>query len=49
MPVTITPNLAWLLLLVAGLLEIVWARSMKASHGFTKHDFNRTHTSGGGA
>ena len=39
MPVTITPNLAWLLLLVAGLLEIVWALSMKASHGFTKHHF----------
>ncbi len=39
MPVTITPNLAWLLLLVAGLLEIVWAVSMKASHGFTKHHF----------
>ncbi len=39
MPVTTTPNLAWLLLLVAGLLEIVWAVSMKASHGFTKHHF----------
>ena len=39
MPVTITPNLAWLLLLVAGLLEIVWALSMKASHGYTKHHF----------
>jgi quaternary ammonium compound-resistance protein SugE len=39
MPVTITQNLAWVLLLVAGLLEIVWAVSMKASHGFTKHHF----------
>jgi quaternary ammonium compound-resistance protein SugE len=39
MPVTITPSLAWLLLLVAGLLEIVWSVSMKASHGFTKHHF----------
>jgi quaternary ammonium compound-resistance protein SugE len=39
MPVTITPNVAWLLLFVAGLLEIVWAVSMKASHGFTKHHF----------
>ena len=39
MPVTITPNLAWLLLLVAGLLEIVWAVSMKASHGFTRPHF----------
>jgi quaternary ammonium compound-resistance protein SugE len=39
MPVTLTPNLAWVLLLVAGLLEIVWSVSMKASHGFTKHYF----------
>lgn len=39
MPFTITPNLAWLLLLIAGLLEIVWAVSMKASDGFTKHHF----------
>ena len=39
MPVTFTPNLAWMLLVVAGLLEIVWSISMKASHGFTKHHF----------
>jgi len=39
MSVTLTPNLAWVLLLLAGLLEIVWSVSMKASHGFTKHDF----------
>ena len=31
-----TANFAWLLLLVAGLLEIVWSISMKASQGFTK-------------
>ena len=31
-----TANFAWLLLVVAGLLEIVWSISMKASHGFTK-------------
>jgi quaternary ammonium compound-resistance protein SugE len=37
MSVTLTPNLAWMLLLLAGLLEIVWSVSMKASHGFTKH------------
>ncbi len=30
------PQTAWLLLAVAGLLEIVWAVSMKASHGFTR-------------
>jgi len=39
MTLTLTPNVAWLLLLVAGLLEIVWAISMKASHWFTKHHF----------
>jgi quaternary ammonium compound-resistance protein SugE len=27
---------AWLLLIVAGLLEVVWAFSMKASDGFTR-------------
>jgi quaternary ammonium compound-resistance protein SugE len=39
MPAALTPNVAWLLLLVAGLLEVVWAVSMKASHGFTKAHF----------
>src|SRR5215468_8500881 len=39
MPVTLTPNLAWGLLLIAGLLEIVWSLSMKASDGFTKQHF----------
>ena len=39
MPATLTPNLARMLLVVAGLLEIVWSISMKASHGFTKHQF----------
>ena len=39
MPVTLTPNLAWVLLLVAGLLEIVSSISMKASQGFTKYHF----------
>lgn len=28
-------NLAWLLLIISGLLEIVWAYTMKLSHGFT--------------
>lgn len=27
---------AWLILLGAGLLEVVWAISMKASHGYTR-------------
>lgn len=39
MTAKLTSNLAWLLLVAAGLLEIVWAVSMKASHGFTKHHF----------
>ena len=32
----LTPHLAWILLVTAGLLEVVWAVSMKASQGFTK-------------
>ena len=28
--------MAWVLLLVAGLLEIVWAFTLKLSHGFTR-------------
>src|SRR5256885_10781999 len=28
--------MAWVYLLVAGLLEVVWAFSMKQSHGFTR-------------
>ena len=39
MSATPSPNLAWVLLVVAGLLEVVWSVSMKASHGFTKHRF----------
>src|ERR1041384_5163873 len=39
MPMKFTASVAWLLLLVAGLLEIVWALSMKASQGFTKAHF----------
>lgn len=34
-----SPSMAWSLLLVAGLLEVVWSVSMKASDGFTKHMF----------
>jgi quaternary ammonium compound-resistance protein SugE len=32
-----SPSMAWTLLVVAGLLEIVWSVSMKASEGFTRH------------
>lgn len=28
--------MAWLALIVAGILEVVWAYSMKLSHGFTR-------------
>ena len=33
---TLSNAAAWLVLLAAGLLEIVWSLSMKASDGFTK-------------
>jgi quaternary ammonium compound-resistance protein SugE len=39
MTATITSHLAWILLVTAGLLEIVWSISMKASHGFTRSLF----------
>ncbi len=36
---SISPGLAWGLLFIAGLLEIVWVTSMKASDGFTRHQY----------
>lgn len=36
MNINLSPTAAWLVLLVAGILETVWATSMKASDGFTK-------------
>jgi len=36
MTVTIAHSTAWLLLFAAGILEIVWAVSMKASDGFSR-------------
>ena len=36
MNASISPSTAWLILLAAGLLEIVWSVSMKASEGFTR-------------
>ena len=39
MATNMTANIAWLLLVVAGLLEVVWSISMKASQGFTKPQF----------
>lgn len=37
MPSLSTPAAAWTLLLIAGVLEIIWSTSMKASDGFSKH------------
>lgn len=36
MSLTVTPGWAWILLFVAGLLEVVWAVTMKASDGFAR-------------
>ncbi len=36
---SISPSFAWALLFIAGLLEIVWVASMKASDGFTRHQY----------
>lgn len=36
MPSVTTPAAAWTVLLVAGLLEVVWAISLKASDGFSR-------------
>jgi len=36
MPAVSSAALAWLALLAAGLLEIVWSLAMKASEGFTR-------------
>lgn len=36
MSISITHSTAWIILLAAGLLEIVWSISMKASDGFTR-------------
>lgn len=35
----VTANIAWLLLVIAGVLEVIWAVSIKASEGFTKPQF----------
>ena len=39
MSFTLTPQSAWAILFLAGLLEVVWAVSMKASAGFTRHHY----------
>ena len=36
MSIALSQNLAWLLLLLAALLEPLWAGAMKASEGFTR-------------
>lgn len=35
----VTLSYAWFILLIAGILEIIWAVSMKASEGFTRWTF----------
>jgi len=37
MPSVSTATTAWILLLIAGVLEVVWSCSMKASDGYTRH------------
>ena len=39
MTAKLTSSVAWVLFVTAGLLEIVWSVSMKASRGFTKPHF----------
>jgi len=36
MNLSLSPSLAWIVLVAAGALEIVWSLSMKASDGFTR-------------
>lgn len=40
MPTASASATAWSLLLAAGLLEVVWSVSMKASDGFTRHFYS---------
>ena len=37
---SLSPMTAWILLLVAGCLEVVWVLSMKVSQGFTRHGYS---------
>ena len=39
MNLSLSPSLAWIVLVAAGALEIVWSLSMKASDGFTRAVF----------
>ena len=39
MNLSLSPSLAWIVLVAAGALEIVWSLSMKASDGFTRAFF----------
>jgi quaternary ammonium compound-resistance protein SugE len=36
---SLSPSLAWIVLVAAGALEIVWSLSMKASDGFTRASY----------
>jgi quaternary ammonium compound-resistance protein SugE len=34
--ISLEPDMSWIVLLVAGLLEVVWAIGLKYTHGFTR-------------
>lgn len=35
-PIVLEPDISWIVLLIAGLLEVVWAIGLKYTHGFTR-------------
>jgi quaternary ammonium compound-resistance protein SugE len=35
-PIVLEPDMSWIVLLIAGLLEVVWAIGLKYTHGFTR-------------
>lgn len=35
-PIVLEPKMSWFVLLIAGLLEVVWAVGLKYTHGFTR-------------
>ena len=49
MTTPISSSLAWVLLFVAGMLEIVWSVSMKASDGFARFNYTALTIAAAGA
>jgi len=35
-PISLEPDMSWIILLIAGLLEVVWAVGLKYTHGFSR-------------